>query len=239
MALLVYALRRHRTDDYKAHYRIWLWAAGCWFLLSLDECGSLHESFQELAVHFTGQKIYGDGSIWWVGAYAILIGGVGVRLLFEMRGSWLSTLVLTATAVCYVTAVAVRLDFLIDPRSTWSVLVEEGCELLGNQLLLLSMTLHARHVITEMQGGKPKSSRKKVDKGEPKADGKDSAKRSDLAAPPKPGAVDQRPKTGTATTSTSSSTSEKDRHVRLDDADDRSLSRSERKLMRRQQRTDR
>ena len=31
-ALLVYAVRRHRTDDYQGRYRIWLWAAACWFL---------------------------------------------------------------------------------------------------------------------------------------------------------------------------------------------------------------
>ena len=28
VAILVYAVRRHRTDDYQGRYRIWLWAAG-------------------------------------------------------------------------------------------------------------------------------------------------------------------------------------------------------------------
>ena len=47
-ALLCYSLRRHRLDDYKARYRIWLAAAMCWFVMGVDEAGSLHEGFKEL-----------------------------------------------------------------------------------------------------------------------------------------------------------------------------------------------
>ena len=30
-AVLVYTVRRYKTDDYRGYYRIWLWAAMCWF----------------------------------------------------------------------------------------------------------------------------------------------------------------------------------------------------------------
>ena len=36
IALLVYRVRRHRSDDYHGRYRVWLWATLCWFLLAAD-----------------------------------------------------------------------------------------------------------------------------------------------------------------------------------------------------------
>src|SRR5205823_14278964 len=34
-AVLIYTLRRHRLDDYRGRYRLWLWAAMCWFVMSM------------------------------------------------------------------------------------------------------------------------------------------------------------------------------------------------------------
>ena len=45
VAILVYMIRRHRVDDYQGQYRIWLWAALCWFVLSADEEAQLHQGF--------------------------------------------------------------------------------------------------------------------------------------------------------------------------------------------------
>ena len=45
-AVLIYTLRRHRLDDYGGRYRLWLWAAACWFVMSMDEACTLHEGFK-------------------------------------------------------------------------------------------------------------------------------------------------------------------------------------------------
>ena len=81
MAMLVYAVRRHRTDDYQGRYRVWLWAAGCWLLMATDQAASLREAFQAAMIALTGTPLLGDGTLWWVAAYVLIFGAVGSRLL--------------------------------------------------------------------------------------------------------------------------------------------------------------
>lgn len=152
VALLVYSVRRHRADDYHGRYRIWLWAAGCWLVMSIDECGSLHEGFKELMTYATGRRIMGDGSIWWVGAYALVLGVVGTRLALDMRRCRASTTAFVLAGTAYAAAVLAQLGWIMPESGARGVMVEEGAEMVGNLLVLLAMTLHARHVILQSQG---------------------------------------------------------------------------------------
>jgi|YNPBryunderm2012_1023409.scaffolds.fasta_scaffold03286_4 hypothetical protein len=152
VALIVYLVRRYRRDDYQGRYRIWLWAAGCWGLMSLDNTANLHEGFQEMMVVLTGQRLGGDGSLWWVAACFFLLGGVGVRLLADMRECLLSCTVLVAAGLSYAAAVAVRLQWVPLPTDMQAVMVHQGAAMLGDWLLLLAMALHARHVILDAEG---------------------------------------------------------------------------------------
>ncbi len=90
VAMLVYGVRRHQVDDYRGRYRVWLWAALCWFLMATDAASSLHEGFCNLMTLLTGSPLLGDGSIWWVIGYALLLGAVGARLLLDMWSCRLS-----------------------------------------------------------------------------------------------------------------------------------------------------
>ncbi len=148
-AVLVYTIRRHKTDDYRGNYRVWLWAALCWMMMSIDETSSLHEGFMGMMTHVTGTKIYGDGSIWWVVPYFFLLGAVGSRLVVDMRQCRLSTLALLTTAGCYGLAVATQ---VAGDGLTRAVMIEEGAEMVGNVFLLLAMGLHARYVILDARG---------------------------------------------------------------------------------------
>lgn len=166
VTLLIYSIRKQRQDDYHGRYRIWLWAALCWMLMSVDEGSSLHEGFAALMVGVTGQTVYGDGAVWWVGPYLLLLGVVGTRLMLDMRGCRGSITSLALAAGCFATAVAAGFNVLRLENADHGVMVEEGCEMLGNLLLLLSMTLHARYVILDAQGllpvreAKPKAAKK-------------------------------------------------------------------------------
>ena len=161
-AILVFTVRRHRKDDYQGIYRIWLWAAACWILMSLDETASLHEAFKEMMACVTGTRLLGDGSIWWVTAYVFLLGAVGTRLLIDMRRCRLSTGAMIGAAVCYVVAVVVQMGLVLPESGARGVMVEEGAEMLGNLLLLLGMGLHARYVLLDAEGLLPKRRRRVV-----------------------------------------------------------------------------
>jgi hypothetical protein len=152
VAVLVFTVRRHREDDYPGRYRVWLWAAACCLVLSIDETSSLHEGFKEMMVVVTGTRVFGDGSIWWVVAYGFLLGAVGTRLLVDMRECWLSTAAFVATGACYAVAVVAQLGWILPESGARGVMLEEGAEMVGNLMLLMAMGLHARHVILDAEG---------------------------------------------------------------------------------------
>jgi len=152
VAVLVYTIRRYKTDDYQGYYRIWLWAAMCWLLMSIDETASLHEGFKEMMAACTGTRLYGDGSVWWVVPYFFVLGAVGSRLLIDMRPCRLSSAALITTAVCYAVAVAAQLGWILPESGARGVMLEEGAEMAGNLMLLLAMGLHARYVILDAEG---------------------------------------------------------------------------------------
>jgi len=151
-AIMVYAIRRYKTDDYQGYYRIWVWAAMCWLLMSIDEAASLHEGFKEMMARVTGTPLMGDGSIWWVICYGFLLGAVGSRLLIDMRTCRLSSAALLTAGGCYLLAVVTQLGWLLPESGARGVMVEEGAEMIGNLLLLLAMGLHARYVILDAEG---------------------------------------------------------------------------------------
>lgn len=146
-ALLIFSVRRRQVDDYHARYRVWLWAALTWFLLSMDETASLHEGFKELMVLATGTRIYGDGSVWWVMTYGLLLGTIGSLLWFEMRSSWGARAAFALVGGSWLLAIVAQLEWLPGVKVTPSIMIEEGAEMLGDLLLLLSMGLHARFTL--------------------------------------------------------------------------------------------
>ncbi|HEX5443336.1 MAG TPA: hypothetical protein VFW87_05895 [Pirellulales bacterium] len=141
-SVLAWAIRR-RTSGSRGH-GVLLVAAVCWLVMSIDECASLHEAFKELMAHSTGHRLLGDGTIWWVIGYGAVLSAVGCRLLWEFRRSIDAALWLLATAAVYALAVAAELEWIIPNKGQASVMLEEGCEMLGNLCLLLSMVCHAR-----------------------------------------------------------------------------------------------
>lgn len=187
VATVVFSVRRHRQDDYHGRYRVWLWAAALWMTMSIDESASLHEGFKELASHFSGQRVYGDGSIWWIAGYGLIFAAVGTRLFLDMRCCRLSSTSLVLGVLCYVGAVATKVGIVPELHGSYAVMVKEGCEMVGNVLLLFSMAAHARYTIVDAQGGvtaKPKKAKAKSEKSTAEAK-KESSKSPPAEEPAK------------------------------------------------------
>jgi hypothetical protein len=151
VALLVYSVRRKAATG-QGDPRIWLWAAACWFTMSIDEAAGLHEGFKEMMTLVTGRRLLGDGSLWWVMPYFAVLGTLGCRLLLEIRRCWSSTFAMFAVAGWYVTATGAHMDWLLPGGGARQQMLEEGSEMMGDLVLLLAMGLHARYVILEAQG---------------------------------------------------------------------------------------
>ena len=151
-AVLVFSVRRHRTDDYHGRYRVWLWAALCCLLMSIDETASLHEGFAGLMTWATGTRLFGDGAVWWLIPYGFLLGAVGSRLVVDVWHSRLCVAAMTTVALCYLTAATVRLGSVMAASGPKGVMIEEGAEMLGNLFLLLGIGLFARHSMLDAEG---------------------------------------------------------------------------------------
>ncbi|HUY93468.1 MAG TPA: hypothetical protein VMV10_32375 [Pirellulales bacterium] len=151
-ALVIYALRRQTPGAGRS--RVWLAAAAVWLVMSVDECASLHEAFKELMSHATGSRILGDGTIWWAGAYAFVLSALGLGLLKAMWPCWSAILALFSTAAFYGAAVAAEMALLLPRKNETEVMLEEGCEMIGNLCLLLSMGLYARHAALAAEAAK-------------------------------------------------------------------------------------
>jgi hypothetical protein len=152
MAVIVYTIRRHRRDDYRGRYRIWLWAAFAWLLLSAETATGMRHDFARIVATLSGTPLFGDGAVWWVIPYGFFVGGIGTRLLVDMRHGRLSSLVFLLAAAAFCGSIALRLtgEPVDDPLK--HVLLRQGGMLVGSLLVLLSMVLHARYVLLDAQG---------------------------------------------------------------------------------------
>ena len=153
-ALLVYTVRRHRTDDYQGRYRVWLWAAGCWFLMATDQAASLREGFRDVMIALTGTPLLGDGSLWWVVVYVLVFGAVvrGCCWTCGRAGFRSSPWSAPRSPTAWRWPLS-RLETV--GTAAGEVMFRAGSEMAGHLMLLAAMGLHARYVILDAQGLMP------------------------------------------------------------------------------------
>ncbi len=157
---LVYTVRRHRLDDYRGHYRIWLWSAACWLLMSIDATANLHDGFGEIMVRLTGTRLFGESCAWWLVVFGFLIAAVSLRLLVDMRHCWPSAGALVVTAACFAVSLGFHFRCVPIQQLKWppveeavrAVAFNKAALLCGNFLILMAMIWHARFVILDAEG---------------------------------------------------------------------------------------
>jgi hypothetical protein len=153
LSVIVYSVRRHKTDDYHGRYHIWLWAAMCWVLVSADATASLRLWFQQTMIHLTGTRVLDDGSLWWIVPSAVILGGLGSRLLLDMRPARLSSTMLLGSGTCFLLAMMDRMAWLrLTDHPGQAMMLSAGTWLAAVWLLTLATALHARYVILDAEG---------------------------------------------------------------------------------------
>ena len=184
-SLLVFSIRRHKTDDYRGRYRWWLLAAAMWLVMSVDATAAVHDLFRAAMVHFTGKGASSSlatshsplatGAIWWIGCWGLLVVAVSVRLLWDMKVCRPAMSAYLAALGCWAGGLALALSGA-SVGKLGSVVPGEVCKLLGHLLLLSSLVLYARHVILHSQGLLP--NRKKLAKEKARREAKLAAEKA-------------------------------------------------------------
>lgn len=152
LCLLIYVIRRHKLDDYRARYRIWLWAACCMLVASIDATAGLHTILQGVLVHLSGTPLYGDGTVWWILPFSVAYGMLGILLLVDMRHCLTAAAGCVAAIMLYAAAILLRLGLVLEPGGALSTLLLADSILIGHVLLLLTLGFYSRHVLLTAQG---------------------------------------------------------------------------------------
>jgi hypothetical protein len=148
-SVLVYSIRRHRTDDYRGSYRLWLWCAAAWMMMSVDATANLHTPFSTAMARMTGWSMLGGG-IWWIGVWGSVLTILALRLLLEVRECRTATLGFTLVFSLWAASLATDYGWL--PGSEYAALEAIGGRLVGQVMLLFSVAYYARHVLLDAEG---------------------------------------------------------------------------------------
>jgi hypothetical protein len=181
---LIYAVRRHRLDDYRGRYRMWLCMVPVLLLLSLEQTAALSETLQSSLRAWTGWGILESGRSYWPLLLAGLLGLLASRLAIETWRCRLATAgVGLALALAWASS-AVGLGWLQLESDAALVAVRAGLRLSGILALVSSMALYARQVILLAEGAlvvraKKPSARSATQSGTAAARDEASRKRSE------------------------------------------------------------
>jgi hypothetical protein len=182
-ALMVYSIRRHKSDDYRGRYRWWLLAAMAWMVMSVDSITGVHELFRAAMTRVSNFNAPVSGHVWWIACWGLIVGATVIRLLLDMRACKTAFVATVAAMLAWCAGLTLQFGH-VQIAGAPMALLSETAKLVGHLLLLLGMTLYARHVILHAQGLLParKPKQRAAKKESRKADAADSKAVNDSAA---------------------------------------------------------
>jgi hypothetical protein len=153
-SVLIYSVRRHKVDDYRGRYRLWLWCALAWVAMSIDATANLHAPLSRAMAKATGWSALPDSAAWWIGIWGTILTILSLRLWFEMRECRIAMIAMLAVDALWITGLSI--DFGWMPQSlmnaTNASLVAVGCRLVAQVTLLMAIGLYARFVLLDAEG---------------------------------------------------------------------------------------
>jgi hypothetical protein len=160
---LVYSIRRHRIDDIRGRYRIWLAASAACLLMSANSVASLHQTLAHSLGYVTGWTALQDDAVWWI------IGGLPLawivaRAFVDTLECRLAASLLVASTLCYAASASCYFGYVAGLEARIESLVTRTAILAGHWLLLVGSVSYARFVILDAQGliaARPRVARKK------------------------------------------------------------------------------
>jgi hypothetical protein len=157
LALIVFAIRAHRVDDYRGRYRIWLWAAAALAWLSLDAATGLHDAIGLGLALAAGRPVLAESlpaacTVSWLALYGLVLGTLGIRLAIEVWPSLPSFAALLLAGLLYLVGGLMQLEMLPAATPLGQSVAETTVALLAHWALAAAVGLFARHVYLDATG---------------------------------------------------------------------------------------
>ena len=150
LCLLVYGLRRHRLDDYRGKYRRWLTAAVACVATSLVLSTGLHHTFSEVLAARSGIPGMLNGAIWWLFPVVLIGGWIATRVALDMRPCRLGLFSLAIACGAYLAALAA--NFALLPAAVAAVVTEPVARCIGHVWLVVALLAQTRFILLEASG---------------------------------------------------------------------------------------
>ncbi len=174
LSVLVYVVRRHRLDDYRGRYRIWIWLAVLLTLASADTISRLHAGIPAMGQELFARRIAIE---WYLLLAAVACIGLALRMCVEMNRSRGSIVCLASSAFAYVCCLTTYAPQWLAPDQPLTAMLQTGLLLMGHTALWLAITVYGRYVFLTSQGI-VQEKRLEVKKHQPALDGKAAAQGS-------------------------------------------------------------
>jgi hypothetical protein len=149
---MIYSLRRHRIDDIRGRYRIWLAAAAACLVLSANSVASAHDVLAQSLARFTGWSALRGDAVWWIVAGAVPLVWILVRALVDAFECRLAASLMVVAAFCYSLSAGSHFGFVPEINPDVESLSTGTALLAGHWLLLIAVISYARFVILDAQG---------------------------------------------------------------------------------------
>jgi hypothetical protein len=150
--LVIYSIRRHRIDDIKGRYRVWLGASVACLVLSANSVAGLHQVVAHALSHFAGWTALRDGAVWWLAVVGLPLIWICIRAMLDVKECRLAATFVCAAAICYAASAASYFGLVPAMEQQHASLITGASILLGHWLVLASVLTYARFVILDAQG---------------------------------------------------------------------------------------
>jgi hypothetical protein len=149
--VLVYSIRRHRIDDFRGRYRIWLSGAVACVVASVDSATGLHQVLADVMSHLTGWTALRGGAVWWLIAAGFPLAWISIRTLMDVKECRLAMTLLGLAAISYAAAAVTHFQLFTVDASLEQIIVGAAV-MLGHWLVFAGALSYARFVILDAQG---------------------------------------------------------------------------------------
>jgi hypothetical protein len=157
LAVIAFGIRRHRVDDYRGRYRVWLWTAAALAFASLDAASGIHDSLGLALAQLAGQAADANSlaaatTLSWLALYGLVFGTLGIRLAIEIWCSIPSVAALSIAALLYLIGALATLGLMPQSGPLVASVAHTSIVLLAHVALVSALALYARHVALDATG---------------------------------------------------------------------------------------
>lgn len=155
--VLLFGMRRHRTDDLGGAYRWWFVVAATSVGLSVASATHLHLAFASEVAQRTGFSPMEHNAFWWLVPGGVVLAGVGLKTFFEIKESRVAALLAGIAGVAAVVSGASSAGLLapmLGAVAPWaaSPVVAPVAGATVALAVLLSLSAYSRRIVQETLG---------------------------------------------------------------------------------------